>query len=96
MCCLGFYGKACGLSDASIAEHADYTSPTLVDSIPDEMMWLVEEYKSPINGDVEMQSSDQAEALIGANDIPNYLNTLRERIIKGLFAKQGIEVEFVD
>lgn len=84
MCCLGFYSRACGLSSDDILE---VPMPSEVSELPTQMLWLVNE--------VEWESSASAHDLANTNDTSSFIEEEREEKIKAMFARQGIEVNFV-
>lgn len=89
MCCLGHYGRACGLSLKSML-HESY--PSGLDRVPKQMRWLSEE-RPQANKWENFEN-----ALAGANDDVGIgvNNKLREERIQKLFAKRGIKVNFID
>jgi hypothetical protein len=86
MCCLGFYGAACGLSARALTDKSD---PSLVPGLPKEMHWLTQD-------DVPFGAvpSNACYDLMNANDTFAYDDEEREEEVARLFAKRGIEVLF--
>ncbi len=92
MCCLGFYAKACGMSDGNIAS---YSTP---DDLPSP---LRAHFKSISPWTFKNEGACNSIAtldLIDANDSTSYGLTehCREDRIAKIFADHGVEVEFVD
>jgi hypothetical protein len=102
MCCLGFYGEACGvptddlfgLAYPSEVRRSSHLLPTWLTDVTD----IDEEY-----GPVErVEDSDDVAELICLNDAdPTDEEDVsdeadRERRIAAIFAKHGVEVEFID
>lgn len=80
MCCLGFYAKACGLTDDDIVGQPN---PSGVNrALPDEMLWLFG----------QQNNSDECLRLMEENDS----SEVSESKISEIFAKNGVEVEFVN
>lgn len=84
MCCVGFFCLACGLTERDIR---DKGWPDVGDSaIP---KWLFHEFQ-------DGTSSPSRHDLAGNNDGPDIGETERERLIAADFAKNGVEVEFIN
>lgn len=83
MCCLGFFGRSCGISQNALAGKGR----------PEEVRrsrwpaWL-------IHGGNKNSTSDDTEDLIFANDDEDINGKQREKRIAELFAKHGIRVRF--
>ena len=102
MCCLGFYLKDKGLTDDEIRGVACPSDVRVDKTLPE---WLLK--KNPSGKTVD---SDLCASLMEINDFqfdddsPEYISTEgiftddvgREEVLKKLFAKAGVEVEFVD
>lgn len=84
MCCLGFYALACGMEKEDIVGRGGPRSVTMTTDtpLPEQMQWLM-------CGPAE--HSGDATALMVEND-----NHAKEERIAELFAKHGVEVEFVN
>jgi hypothetical protein len=84
MCCLGFLGKACGLSDEKMLDEGYLTS--FDNRITGQRNWLMQ----------DMDSGEKVEDyLVKVND-SRMRNNLREKLIKAAFEKYGkIRVKFV-
>lgn len=89
MCCLGFYGLACGMTFDSIESMA-YPS-SVKKKTPKQIGWLFED--SPFISDDEKKNQY---ALADINDRRDVKNYERERKIKRRFARNGIEVNFIN
>lgn len=87
MCCLGFYSLSCGLTDKDIQNIP--AAPEIAE-IPEVMDWLIEDCGNRI------VHSDDAAELMDYNDTPPIRDTDREAHITEIFAKHGIEVEFIN
>jgi len=91
MCCLGFYGIACGLTPERIRDAETPSDVPVqsfkksIDSIWGNGDWLFKNYTS----------SADCEALMGANDDEHSSDQAREDRIKEVFAKHDVEVEFI-
>lgn len=88
MCCLGFYAKALGAADRDILGVIDPKGPSVREVFPD---WC---YYANVPVPSRKRVSDDILALVEINDDPNHEKT-REVRIKEIFAKHGIEVEFI-
>lgn len=88
MCCLGFFGLACGLKEFEIQDRAD-PADTYDGHWP---AWALVENDE----DEKLHNSSIIRALISINDDENISEIKREEAIKELFASQGVEVRFVD
>jgi len=97
MCCLGFFGLACGLNPERMT---DVGSPI---GIP---LMLKETYSKVWSSKVPEAKflfsagggghSESANDLMNVNDNNNLTESDREREITAIFAKNGIEVVFTD
>lgn len=90
MCCLGFYARECGLSEEQIA---DKGNPASVDASAMEWgsgSWLFQS----ADDDHGILSAD-CNLLIRTNDCPAESEALREADIQAIFARHGVEVEFI-
>lgn len=83
-CCLGFYLKACGVSDRKMLLEL---GPADVENIPKQARWLT-------RGDTELTESKIGCQLIRVNDSKKLHPATRERKIKELFASQGVTLKF--
>ena len=94
MCCLGFYGAACGLSRVELLGVRDFCGPSAapVRQRP-HMAWLLDASVYP--GSTVAQERMAQERLVNANDDPSLPEATREAQITALFAEQGIAVTFV-
>lgn len=96
MCCLGFCLRAYGLEEADIKG-----KPTPEDvendrkSLPEEAAWLLQARNNVLCGSTGRDSS-VTQDLIVINDSKDFGDAEREARLTKLFAKQGIEVTFVD
>jgi len=84
MCCLGFYGKACGLSEEQMSHQA---FPSEVEGYMTKAPWLAK-------GADELRSV--SDFLMLANDSKSLSESDREKKIADIFAQHGVEVEFID
>lgn len=84
MCCLGVYGRACGISANRLKGNG---MPQNVAKLPKQMNWTVNKSGT--------DSSNTANKLAGINDRTGTTDASKERRIKARFAKQGIKVRFV-
>jgi len=92
MCCLGFFGLACGLTEAALVGMQE---PREVAKFGKWPRWLVEEDNADPYEAIWCDS-DAAGRLIEANDEPDISEADREQCIAAIFAENGVEVEFVD
>lgn len=88
MCCLGLYLAACGVPLKDIENR---TAPTRVVSSVDIPAWLA---WPDMHG--AMKSTADANRLMAVNDSTLMGEMKREEEIAFLFAKNGVEVRFVD
>lgn len=98
-CCLGFECQALGYTDEQLL---DRVSPrAIVDSvdfghetknIPQELAWLV--HRVSFDGDRALESTPDAHELMSINDIELVEN--REERIAEIFARNGVEVKFIN
>ena len=95
MCCLGFYGAACGLSRDELLGVRDFCGPGAapVRQRP-HMAWLLGVSVYPGRYTVAQERVAQ-ERLVNVNDDPSLPEATREAQITALFAEQGIAVTFV-
>lgn len=83
-CCLGFFSLACGLKKKHIR---GIKSPHHIPvKVPEQMRFLI----------AGKDASDASVALMSVNDSTVTFEKKREKQLTKLFAKEGIEVEFVD
>lgn len=84
MCCLGFLARECGLKPRQILNASDISS--IVD----------EEAREGVYDALPAKFRDLEEKIVCANDSsdPDHRGRLRETILKGLFARAGIEISF--
>lgn len=96
MCCLGFYGLACGIPVDEIVDHGD-PSDTEGDTLTKWPEWLLQELP-PDEGQwySTWENTTACGDLIEANDSKEIEDPERERKIAAIFAEHGIAVEFVD
>lgn len=81
MCCVGFYAKACGLSDEDIID-----KPTIND------VYVIEEHEEN-----RIEVSDPVINIIyNTNDNVNISEADREKGIYEQFIEMGVQVDFVD
>jgi hypothetical protein len=91
MCCLGFYGKACGLTEEDMKHlGAPFQVRNIVNNFPEEMMWLVEKLEQ------RYDSSPDCYCAMSTNDAGILTDDEREEKIKTIFAKHGITVAFIN
>jgi hypothetical protein len=86
MCCLGFYALACGYSDSEISDRTTPESLTDMNRWPE---WMIEEHEGRV------YDSDEVCTLINRNDATRITGAKREKEIAAIFARHGVEVEFV-
>lgn len=86
-CCVGLYLQALGVPKEVLAGRASAARVKV--GLPNEAQWLVRQ----TTFSKELVNSDAADALYSANDS---VAKNRKRLIRKLFAKQGVEVEFVN
>jgi hypothetical protein len=89
MCCLGFYALQCGYTVDDIVEQfepADLVNNTKKNCWPD---WCVAE------GLCEYFDSNDVNELIKINDSEIVSEQHRESAISKIFARHGVEVEFI-
>jgi hypothetical protein len=92
MCCLGFFGIACGFSEAILVGMQEPREVAKFGNWPE---WMVIEDDGDPH-DVVWKDSDAAGQLIEANDEASISDAEREQRISAIFAENGVEVEFVD
>jgi len=88
-CCLGFLGKVCGYSDKDLKRKGtpmDLNTKTFKNGKWPKTI-LSPEYR---------YNTDLTEDLVSANDDTNVLGANKERRIKSLGKKGGIDFQFVD
>src|SRR5687768_7332682 len=93
MCCLGFYGLACGLPKKRIANKCYLSDAELSERLKKEFAWLTNN-ASPISSD-EIQLSNSLEvalAQINDSEVEYKRRDKKERLIKKFFANNGITV----
>ena len=89
MCCLGFYALANGYKPGEIENRCFPSDLTMGENepLPDTMDWLLDMYPD---------TEQEYELLIGnINDDPDSSEQERERDLTRMFAKHGVQVEFV-
>lgn len=86
MCCLGFYSLALGFDEEDIRE---YASPDEVDGEVEYPEWMYRD-----DGHCDMLSRDVVDLMV-VNDAKSIWDPDRERSITSIFARNGVEVEFV-
>jgi hypothetical protein len=93
MCCLGFFGKACGYTDEELFK---YRTPESVAWRDKSLFpaWMLKTVKGGYPD--QHEHTPVAEDLMRVNDQVGLPATEREAIIKRTFAKHGVEVRFVD
>lgn len=85
MCCLGFFGLACGYDREDMIDQRGPANMTDQARWPE---WLrAEPAEAP---------KQDAIALMASNDTPPWTGEKRERVIAEIFALRGVEVEFID
>ena len=95
MCCLGFFGIACGLKEGQIYEVED---PSSLACHSEDTVWHDGEW---LYGPTSTRLSADCDYLIDVNDNPELKDSAslteqeREDKIATIFAKHGVEVEFV-
>jgi hypothetical protein len=87
MCCLGFFALSCGYTAADIIDRT--TPESLTDMNRRWPKWVLEEHEG------QAFDSDEVCALINRNDATRITGAKREKEIAAIFAKHGVEVEFV-
>lgn len=92
MCCLGFYGKACGVK-AKAMTGIGYPHQLDATAVPDEMHWLIEEFGAFNTG--RGRNTPHCTQLVGDNDSDLLAKREREARIKKGFKEAGITVKFV-
>ena len=92
MCCLGFYLESCGVNRSDLLRVGDPDVVASSVSLPEETRWLVREEND--DGEALWFQSPECRLLIDEND--ERVSHLREERIAAMFAKQGIDVTFVD
>lgn len=88
MCCLGFYGLACGIPKAKMTNIQSFLPFESKISLPDSMSWLLGEKKE--------WSSKLGAKLMLTNDNEEKTNQDRESELIELFAQVGVELTFTD
>lgn len=83
MCCLGFYGQACGVT---VEEMGDLTSPSRLAN-GNWPAWLVDKIEGNSNVCIELMS---------VNDRQGTDSAIRESHITEVFHNNGVDVTFVD
>ena len=89
MCCLGYYGLACGLSPEQLMNKENPIECSSWNSSLSS--WLFGSIS--LNG--RFASSEDCLNLMGYNDDEDIDDETREAKITAIFAKHGIQVEFV-
>lgn len=94
MCCLGFYGRECGLRPQDIRDQA---TPSDVDDTRDEKIWNTFLIKDDtINTLNSPRDSKAAVKLMRINDSKALSDEKREEKLTAEFLKWGIKVKFVE
>jgi hypothetical protein len=103
MCCLGFYAKALGATDDQIESlHTPAMCLSNPNILPNPFTWgnggewllfLPPNAPKTIRNH---QNSKTCSALMNLNDDREINDETREKEVKEIFAKNGVEVEFVD
>jgi hypothetical protein len=86
-CCVGFYLEACGVPRDILVGNEAAHSPEVGEILPEEAKWLNTKY---------IYSTPDARCLYGANDSRDLSEEDREAIIKEIFLKHDVEVEFIN
>lgn len=105
MCCLGFFLLACGVPRESLLDVGEPQEPFADDpmlDVPTRAAFLID--TSPVVDDGDnwndhysrFSCARRGQDLIEANDSVMLTGPEREQRIAELFAKQGVEVSFVD
>src|SRR5271165_6966019 len=86
MCCLGFYGLACGLENRDISGKSEPSDCLSLDDpkFPD---WLT-------NKEVYSGNTSDCCVLMEINDEKSITDSSRKKQIKEIFAKHGVTVSF--
>lgn len=90
-CCLGFYGLALGNNRSSLVNEAD---PECTSDSTHWPSWLLDADEE--ESLYHRENSAECKALINFNDDESIPDSERESHIAGIFAKHGVEVEFID
>lgn len=87
MCCLGFFGLACGVQNENLLNRA---YPQLTEKYADKAwpLWLFDKIATPY---LEVNRK-----LANINDDALIDDSAREKAVAQIFADHGVEVEFVD
>lgn len=102
MCCLGFFGLLCGYDEKDILGLADPAD--CVDNIGKNKWpeWAIVRKERSVKVDIgewetkiDLDNTDDIEQLITANDDGGITDEVREAKITRIFARNGVEVEFV-
>ncbi len=88
MCCLGFYGEACGLSTDSMLGVAYPSNCKVID--------MYEAAGGAWLNDTEGRNCTLQETIARLNDSDDRTDAQREAAISAIFAEQGITVTFED
>jgi hypothetical protein len=98
MCCLGFFGKACGLTYGSLSSRKTPASVSGKDPFGIQGKFLLElSYPLfPSSLGYNYHDTPAADTLMKVNDEYDANDNWREAEIIRLFALQGIQVTFVD
>lgn len=100
MCCLGYYGKLCGLTTDQIKdiESPQTIEPTQVDDgFSVKAVWVNPKQQGEwlfMDDNASIPSVD-CENLMVNNDDEDITDTVREQLISKTFAKHDIEVQFI-
>jgi hypothetical protein len=94
MCCLGFDLRAGGMRADAIRDYGCPSSVASKPSFPESSLWLVEQ-KTTDNGTYTVESRDGLQ-LMELNDKKELSESERESGIAAIFAKHGVEVEFIN
>lgn len=90
MCCLGFLGAACGVPSESMT---NTEAPALLNQ---DHRDLFPDFLFHGGRDLNQDSSDECNSLVEINDDEELTPEEREAELTMLFAKHGIEVEFIN
>jgi hypothetical protein len=95
MCCLGFYGEACGIGSDDMLDTADpeECGTAVLSMWPAWLLGFKNDSDDPDDG--FLRNTGDCGRLIEANDDNRLTDAVREQRIAAIFAKHGVEVEFV-
>lgn len=94
MCCLGFYGLACGIPTEDLA---DKKQPNELKGVPNTPYpeWLTHNYVGDLDKKQYSGVSTACCSLMRVNDARSITDEAREAEITVLFAQHDVQVEFV-